>query len=35
MKELMKKVLTNKAMRNSTALAAFVVAVAERGAPWN
>lgn len=33
-KKLIKKVLTNKAMRNATAMSAFVVTVADVGVPW-
>ena len=34
MDKLIKEVLTNKAVRNSTALAALIVTVMDAGIPW-
>lgn len=34
MKKLIKKVLTDKVMRNATAMSAFVATVASVGSPW-
>lgn len=34
MSKLLKKILTKKALRNATAISAFVVATANAGAPW-
>lgn len=34
MKKLVKKVLTDKAMRNAAAMSAFVATVASVGSPW-
>ncbi len=34
MNKLIKEILTNKAVRNSTALVALAVAAADAGSPW-
>jgi hypothetical protein len=34
MKKLIKEILTNKAVRNSTALMALIAAVSSVGLPW-
>lgn len=35
MKQLLKRVLTDKNMRNATLMAAFAVTAANIGQPWN
>lgn len=35
MKELIKKILTSKAARNTTALSAFAMSIATVGIPWS